>query len=411
MYVVGEMKGMNILMKILSGIKVIDLTEGVAGPYATSILGDMGANVIKIERPEGDWGRSAGKTRTTNPDLNSQFIAINRNKRDLGLNLKSSEGINILYRLLEDADVLVTNYRPGVMKRLNFSYEDCCEINQSITYCTISAFGQDTSFSKLPGSDTVLQSISGMMDLIGEPDRDPLRIAFPLIDMVAANNAVQAILLSLYAKKNGEKGSNIDISLINSALSLMSLPFSEYSIEKRLPQRHGNQNPNLAPAGSYRTSDGKYITIAVLRESHWKKFCIAIDYPNLENDDRYNTNTRRLENREKLNAFLEPIFLSKSSSEWYEKLREADVLIAPLNNFEDVMKDNELKSILSLIDIHLSKESLTVSGNPIMYNEEYFSLEIPPPRKGEHTTEVLLENGFSNAQIESYFKSGVVFGE
>ncbi|KAB2336214.1 CoA transferase [Cytobacillus depressus] len=397
-------------MKILSRIKVIDMTEGVAGPYASTILGDMGANVIKIERPDGDWGRSSGKKRGYDGDLNSQFIALNRNKRDLGLDLNKNEGHVILSRLLKNADVIISNYRPGVMKRFNLSYEDCRKISPNITYCTISGFGQKGEISHLPASDTVVQSISGMMDMIGDRDGQPLRISFPLIDMFAANNAVQAILLSLYSKKNEEKGAKIDISLMNTALAMMANPLSEYLIEGRLPQRHGNQNPSLSPAGSFQTADGKYITIAVLRESHWEKLCYAIDHSHLISDDYFNTNMKRLENREKLNQLLESVFKTKSSSEWIQKLQSADVLSAPLNNFEDIIKDHQFTSTMPLIEFNLPTETVRVIGNPISYNEKFFSADIHPPQKGEHTTEILSEEGYSSLQIKDLYNKGIVFG-
>ena len=191
--------------KILSGIRVVDMTEGVAGPYAATLLGDMGAEVIKVERREGDWQRSAGSGepgRLGNP----QYIALNRSKRDIGVDLNTTEGRGIVERLVSKADVVVSNYRAGVMAKLGFDYARCEALRPGIIYCTISGFGQEGTYARLHASDTILQAISGVMSVVGEPDGEPLRVGFPLIDMAAANHAVQSVLLALYGPPDRARG-------------------------------------------------------------------------------------------------------------------------------------------------------------------------------------------------------------
>lgn len=395
--------------KILRDVKVVDMTEGVAGPYAATLLGDMGAQVIKIERQDGDWQRSAGKGepgRFGNP----QFIALNRNKRDIGVDLGTAGGRSIVECLISKADVVVSNYRAGVMAKLGFDYARCKALKPDIIYCTISGFGQDGAYAQLPASDTILQAISGVMSVVGEPDGEPLRVGFPLIDMTAANSAVQSVLLALYGRLNGQGGANIDVSLMAAAASLMCGGFTEYLSSGRLPPRQGNQNSLLSPAGAFKVAVGRYITVAVLRDSHWQKFCTALGLEPLANDARFATNAARVAHRTELHAIIEPLFESKPSEHWLEKLRAADILCGPINTIADVLADPALKACLPLLDIGLPN-AVQALGTPIRYNGEFFSAERAAPAKGQHTREVLAEMGYRAEEIEGLLRDGSAFTE
>lgn len=392
---------------ILRDVKVVDMTEGVAGPYAATLLGDMGAQVIKIERQDGDWQRNAGKGepgRFGNP----QFIALNRNKRDIGIDLGSAGGRGIVERLVGKADVVISNYRAGVMAKLGFDYTHCKALNPDIIYCTISGFGQDGAYARLPASDTVLQAISGVMSVVGEPEGAPLRVGFPLIDMTAANSAVQSVLLALYGRLTGQGGANIDVSLMAAAASLMCGGFTEYLASGRVPPRQGNQNSLLAPAGAFKVTGGRYITIAVLRDSHWQKFCAALGLEQLANDARFATNAARVAHRAELHTLIIPLFESQPAEFWLEKLRAADILCGPINTVADVLADPALKACLPLIDIGLPNAAQAL-GSPIRYNGEFFSAERPAPAKGQHTSEVLAEIGYSTEEIKSFLRDGSAF--
>ena len=392
---------------ILRDVKVVDMTEGVAGPYAATLLGDMGAQVIKIERQDGDWQRNAGKGepgRFSNP----QFIALNRNKRDIGIDLGSAGGRGIVERLVGKADVVISNYRAGVMAKLGFDYAHCKALNPDIIYCTISGFGQDGAYARLPASDTVLQAISGVMSVVGEPEGAPLRVGFPLIDMTAANSAVQSVLLALYGRLTGQGGANIDVSLMAAAASLMCGGFTEYLASGRVPPRQGNQNSLLAPAGAFKVTGGRYITIAVLRDSHWQKFCAALGLEQLANDARFATNAARVAHRAELHTLIIPLFESQPAEFWLEKLRAADILCGPINTVADVLADPALKACLPLIDIGLPNAAQAL-GSPIRYNGEFFSAERPAPAKGQHTSEVLAEIGYSTEEIKSFLRDGSAF--
>jgi hypothetical protein len=394
---------------ILRDVKVVDMSEGVAGPYAATLLGDMGAQVIKIERQDGDWQRSAGKGepgRFGNP----QFIALNRNKRDIGIDLGSADGRRIVERLVSKADVVISNYRAGVMAKLGFNYARCKAFKPDIIYCTISGFGQDGDYAQLPASDTILQAISGVMSVVGEPDGAPLRVGFPLIDMTAANSAVQSVLLALYGRLTGQGGANIDVSLMAAAASLMCGGFTEYLASGRVPPRQGNQNSLLSPAGAFKVAGGRYITVAVLRDSHWQKFCAALGLEQLATDARFATNAARVAHRSELHTIIMPLLESQPAEFWLEKLRAADILCGPINTVADVLADPALKACLPLLDIGLPNAAQAL-GSPIRYNGEFFNAESPAPAKAQHTREVLAEIGYSEEEIEGFLRAGSAFTE
>ena len=392
---------------ILSDITVVDMTEGVAGPCAAMTLADMGANVIKVERPAGDWSRPNDHFHVDG-ETNAQFIALNRNKRDIGLDVASVQGKAILTRMVRDADVLISNYRPGVMAKLGFGHEDAQAINDGLIYCTISGFGQDGPYAAAPASDTIIQAMSGVMSLVGEPDGPPLRVGFPLIDMAAASAAVQGILLSLYGRQNGHGGAYLDISLMAAASAMMSGGFTRYLASGKVPNRQGNQNATLAPAGAFQGADGRYLTIAILRDSHWRKFCTAMGLENLMDDPRFQTNAVRVENRALLDEFITPLFASKPAATWLERLREADILCGPINDFADVAADANLTSGLPLVD-PLAPSVPQAVGVPIRRNGAYSTTQRPAPAKGEHTTEILGEFGFSEAEITAFLENAAAF--
>jgi crotonobetainyl-CoA:carnitine CoA-transferase CaiB-like acyl-CoA transferase len=393
---------------VLSKITVIDMTEGVAGPYAASMLGDMGANVIKVERSEGDWSRTAGKHAIG--DVGStQFIALNRNKRGVGLDLGTAEGRRIVERMVGKADVLLSNFRAGVMAKLGLGFARCRELRPDIVYCTISGFGQDGPYAQFPASDTVLQALSGVMNLVGEADGPPLRVGFPLIDIAAANHAVQAVLLALYSRLSGQgEAKQIDVSLMAAAMALMNVTFTDFLAAGRLPQRHGNQNAAHAPAGAFAVAGGRYITIAILRDSHWQKLCAALGLPALPADARFATNALRVEHRAALDDIIAPIFRAQPAEFWIEKLRAADIICGPVNTFADIIADSDLAAGLPLIDPKLAGVA-RVMGNPICIDGEYFTARLPPPARGQHTREVLAEFGFSADEIAGFVQSGSAF--
>ncbi|MEY4597204.1 MAG: hypothetical protein RLZZ445_1, partial [Pseudomonadota bacterium] len=248
------------------------------------------------------------------------------------------------------------------------------------------------------------------MSVVGEPDGEPLRVGFPLIDMTAANSAVQSVLLALYGRFTGQGGANIDVSLMAAAASLMCGGFTEFMASGRLPPRQGNQNSLLAPAGAFKVAGGRYISVAVLRDSHWQKFCAALGLEPLADDARFTTNAARVAHRAELDAIITPLFEARPSEYWLETLRAADILCGPINTVADVLADRALKACLPLIDIGLPNAAQTL-GTPIRYNGEFFSAERAAPAKGQHTREVLAEIGYSAEEIEGLLRAGSAFTE
>lgn len=395
--------------KVLAGIRVVDMTEGVAGPYASTLLGDMGADVVKVERREGDWQRSSGRGEPGRVG-NAQFIALNRNKRDIGVDLDTPGGRGIVERLVSKADVVVSNYRAGVMAKLGFGHARCEELRPGIIYCTISGFGQEGDYARLPASDTILQAMSGVMSVVGEPDGAPLRVGFPLIDMTAANQAVQGVLLALYGRLTGQGGANIDVSLMAAAASLMCGSFTENMATGLLPPRQGNQNSLLAPAGAFEVAGGRFITIAVLRDSHWRKFCAALALHGLADDERFATNAARVKNRDALDRIIVPQLRAGTSEDWLERLRAADILCGPINTVADVLADPALAACLPLIDTGLEQPARAM-GSPLHIDGGFFHARRPPPAKAEHTREVLADAGYSAPEIEALLVDGCAFEE
>ena len=392
---------------ILEKISVIDMTEGVAGPYAAMALADMGADVIKVERPAGDWSRPADHNEVDGQE-NGQFISLNRNKRNIGLNAGTVEGAKILSRMIRQADILISNYRPGVMAKLGFDYSNCQSINPNLIYCIISGFGLEGPYAQQPASDTIIQAMSGLMSLVGEPDGPPTRVGFPLIDMAAGNAAVQGILLALYNRLSGNGGANIEISLMAAALGMMTAGYTRFLASGVPPKRQGNSNMNLAPAGAYRAGDGRYISIAILRDSHWAKFCGVMGLEHLIDDPSYRTNANRVANRNKIDEIIEPMLASASAKEWIERLQAADILAGPINDFGDVASDTAITNWLPIVATMAPNAPLAM-GTPIKLNGAYAETRYPAPAKGANTEEILAKFGFSDEEIRNSLDSGAVF--
>lgn len=403
-------------MSMLKDIRVLDWSEGIAGPLACQMLGDLGADVIKVERPAGDWGRGMGPG---NKEGSTHFNALNRNKRNICLDVKKEEGLKIAKSLIKSADVLITNYRPGVMEKLGLSYENISQLNPNIIYGRVSGYGYDGPLAVRAGSDTILQAVSGIMHQVGESDGVPYRVGVQIVDHTAARDLVIGVMTGLVSSLRGKRlESPIDISLFATSAALQAQQWQEYFITNKIPRRSGNRNTVLAPAGLYETSDEKHITLAILREEHWDKFCTALGRPDLLKVEEFKTNVLRLENREQLENILVPLLKSKSQEYWIEYLNEYDVLVAPVNDIGSIHADKELMSGIPLIDIphnHFSSiygEASKISiGLPIKFGvNTNTQARYGPPAKGEHTVEVLSELNFSAHDILKWEENKVITG-
>ncbi len=382
----------------LTGLKVVDLSRILAGPFCTMALGDMGADVVKIESPgAGDDTRQWGPPFDNGES--AYFLAVNRNKRSLTLNLKHPDGLAILRRLVEGADVLVENFRPGTLARLGLTDEAVFAMNPRIVYCSVSGFGQTGPDSHRPGFDVVIQGESGLQSLTGFPDGPPTKVGVPMADLVASLMAAQGILLALVARGTTGKGQRVDCSMQDAVLALLSFQAGSYFMTGRTPSRKGNQHPTIAPYETYRTADG-YVNVAAGNDALYQKFCDAIGEPALAKDPRFAASAGRVENRPALNARLEPIIARASTAEWIARLERVGVPVGAIKDVGQVVNDPHVLAREMVVPVpHPKARTLKVMGIPIKLGGTPGAIRRPPPLLGQHTDEILAEIGFPSADI------------
>ena len=376
-------------MPPLTGLNVVDLTRVLAGPFCTMMLGDMGADVVKIEEPGlGDesrgWAPFIG-------EQSSYYLSVNRNKRSVVLDLKSAEGAEALAALIASADILVENFRPGSLSKLGFGYGDVAKSNPRLIYCSISGYGQNGPRAALPGYDVVLQGETGFMDATGAPDGEPMRAGVAITDYLAGLYAVQGILLALQDRHRSGLGQRVDIALFDSMLSVMRLPLGILLATGSAPRRVGNDHPSIAPYETLNTRTGQII-VAVGNPRLWKQFCEAIERPDLMTDLRFATNADRLAHRAALKAEIESEFDRFTLQELIDRLERHQVPCGRVRTIADAIAEPQVIARNMLVT--LNDETLgpvTNLGTPVKLSRTPAELSSPPPRLGEHTVDVLSE--------------------
>ncbi len=394
----------------LAGVKVLDLTRVVAGPFATMWLADYGADVIKIEAP-----RMPDETRNWVPPKlageSAFFLSFNRNKRALTLNLKTPEGKEIFWKLVAESDVLVENFRPGTMVDLGLDYAAVSARQPRLVYCSISGFGQDGPYWERPGYDLIVFAMSGIMSFTGDPAGEPVRVNLPMCDMSAALTATVAILATLRQRDQTGCGQRIDISMYDVMVSFLTHQAMNYLATGRDPQRAGSAHPNIAPYQAFRAGD-RHFVIAVGNDKLWAGFCNAIDKPEWRNDPRFATNEQRMANRPQLVAELQTIFQRAPAAHWVERLLTAGVPAAPIQSVAEVIDgDPHVKARNMVRSIKLRRETeqtVRLLANPAKLSDASLDVRLPPPRLGEHTAAILGELGYSSAEIERLKGNGIV---
>jgi len=396
--------------RILDGVRVLDLTNVLAGPFATLHLALLGAEVIKIERPgAGDLARKLG----TLPELNRQlmgtsFLAQNANKKSVTLNTKAEEGREIFLQLARDADILVENFRPGVMDRLGLGYEALRQINPGLIYCAISGFGQTGPDAHKPAYDQIIQGLSGEMSVNGDERLNPLRAGFPVCDTVGGLNAAFAIMAALYHRERSGEGQFIDVAMLDSIMPLMGWVAANLLIAGKPPVAMGNDNFTAAPSGVFRTADG-HINIAANKQEQWEAVCDALDLPALKSDPRFAERDTRKANRMELTPLLEEKLVLRSTDEWVELLNGRGVPSGAILSLEDALRQPQVRHRETLKDV-------TVDGIgtiPLFNLTAKFSatpgdITAPPPRISEHTEEVLAGIGITAEEVAILKEQGVV---
>lgn len=398
-------------MKPLENIRVLDLTNVLAGPFCCHQLAHMGAEVIKVEVPgHGDLARQLGADQELNEQyMGVSFLAQNSGKKSITINLKSDEGKDLLKRMVRDADVLVENFRPGVMDRLNLGYKTLLEENPSLVYCAISGFGQDGPLRDLPAYDQIIQGMSGVMSITGDKDSAPLRVGYPIADTMGGMTAAFAIASALVDRK-GNEGCFLDVSMLESVISTMGWVVSNYLVAGKSPQAMGNDNFTASPSGAFQTGDG-LINIAANKQEQFEWVCRVINRPELIEDPRFNKRQDRLENRQALKAYLEAAMSTHCAEYWRDKFNEAGVPAGCVVTIEQALAEEQIASrgmIATFDDVSGIDRDISLARPGVKLNGEPIATRTPPPALGEHTDMLLDEMGFSESEIENLKAKGVV---
>lgn len=393
----------------LAGIKVLDLSQGAAGPTCAMHLGDMGADVLKVEPPGGEWGRGLGPPFVKG--VAAAFLGMNRNKRSAVIDLKKTGGAEVVLRLAEHCDVALESFRPGVSDRLGIGFEAMSARNPRLIYAAISAFGQSGPWRDRPGVDGVAQAMGGIMSVTGTVDGPPVKVGVPAADMVGGVYASQGILAALFARERTGRGQRVDVSLLDSLLSFQVVPLSMYLASGQSPQRLGSAAPYAAPNEAFATRDG-YVMVAAYTEKRWPALCSALGRPELATDPRFDTNDKRVRRRAELRDVLEPLFARCTTAEWIGVLDDADVLCGPLLAYPELVAQDHIEQSGSLVTVeHPAIGEFRAPVLPGRFSDTSGDVTGPPPPvAGEHSAAILSECGFTDPEISELMDSGVVIG-
>ena len=371
----------------LEGIRVLDFTQMMAGPLCAMLLGDLGADVIKIEPPEGDAIRRTGDTFLGGET--ESFLSFNRNKRSVVIDLKAEAGQEAGRGLAAGADVVLENFRPGSAERLGVGYETLRALNPRLVYCSISGFGREGADRARPALDPVIQAMSGIMQLTGSDETGPLRTGFPFSDLVTPLFATIGVLAALRVRERTGRGQRVDLSMLDATIFGMMPREAYFFATGRTPSRLGNEHYQIAPWNTYETADGRYMIVVAHTEKFWHALLTALDAPELGADPRFLSNADRVRNRTALNARLAAAFRAVSLDEWTPRLTAAGVLFAPVRSLPEVFSDPRVRREMLVELDHPTAGRITVLANPLRFSETPATVRRCPPRLGEHTAEVL----------------------
>lgn len=394
---------------LLEGVRVLDLTRILAGPYCTMQLGDLGADVIKVEMPgRGDDTRSWGPPFTESGEA-AYFLSANRNKRSLTLNLKTPRGLEILRALIRQSDVLVENFRVGTLAGWGLDDDELQRLRPGLIYCTITGYGYDGPYRDRPGYDFMAQAMGGFMSVTGPIDGEPTRAGVAIADLAAGIFASTAILAALLARGRTGEGQRIDISLLDSMVALMSYVASNYLTSGQRPRRYGNAHPNIVPYQGFKARDG-YLAFAANNDAQWRRFCQAVDRPEWAEDGRFATNPGRIEHRDELTAALDQLFLERDVEGWLSLCEEIGIPAARVNSMDQVFADPHVQARQTVVEVpHPTSGTLRLVASPLRVTTSPPTVRLPPPTLGQHTEEVLSELlGYDPEAVEALREEGVV---
>ena len=401
----------------LKGIKILDLTRVLAGPYCTQLLGDLGAEIIKVERPgSGDDTRGFAPPflkdeNDEETDLSAYYCGANRNKKSITINLSEKDGQGLVKKMLKDCDILVENFKTGTLKKYGLSYDDLKEEFPRLIFCSITGFGQTGPYALRPGYDGLIQAMGGVMGLTGDPDGEPMKVGVPIGDLMAGMFASVGILAAVKHQVETGKGQFIDIGMLDTHVAWLANQGMNYLSTDKNPQRLGNQHPNIVPYQVMPTSDG-YIVLSIGNDPTFERFCKLANEENLLEDERFKTNASRVSNREYVTEVLNNVTKKRDSETWLKDLEKAKIGCGPINNLSEVFKDPHVLSREMIIEIKHSKtgkKPLKLIANPIKMTETPVSYRHPPPLLGEHTDEILTQHlKLSVEDIKNLKDKGIV---
>jgi len=392
-------------MSMLDGIRVLDLSRVIAGPYCAAFLADLGADVVKVERPP--LGDDLRVLRGKN-GMSASFAAINRNKRGIALDLQHPEGAKIAFELARGADVVVENFLPGVAARLGLGYETVSAVNPSVVYVSVTGFGQTGPHARRPGYNTIAQGMSGLMALTGHAGDPPTRVAGSTSDLAAAITAFGSVCAALVQRFRTGRGEHLDVSLLASSLSLLPDPTAIYFDTGHRPKREGNRNSAIAPGGAYKTQDG-YLNIVLMNEEQWKRFCVALGEPELATEPRFATNAERISRYDEFVAYVEARLAKEPTATWVERFEKAQIAAGPVYEFHEVFEDPQVKHLGLVVPMEQPGHgTVRALRFPTLLSGKPAPIRHPAPALGQHTAEVLRELGYSEEKITRLAETGAI---
>jgi formyl-CoA transferase len=390
----------------LADVSVLELSTMIAGPYAGQILGDLGADVVKLERPDG--GELARDLDPTVGGESFYYLTANRNKRSLALDVTAEDGREVFLDLAAEADVVLENFQPSFTERYGIDYDEVSDVNESIIYCSISAYGETGPARNEPGIDTTVQALSGAMSMTRDERSRPMRSGEPMNDVFAALYAVQSILLALYDRQRTDEGEHVDISLLDAGVAGLTTRATYSFVTGEPYPPFGARHNYLAPEGTYEVKDG-LVQLSVVSDRHWQRLCSVLDAPELASDERFETTNDRVEHRDTLESALRDHFEAWNVDSFVEACREAGIPAAPINDTRTVWDHSQVqhRALRQTMD-HPTAGSVETIGFPVKYDRLEPTISRHPPLLGEHSRAVLADLGYEESDISSLVDAGVV---
>jgi crotonobetainyl-CoA:carnitine CoA-transferase CaiB-like acyl-CoA transferase len=388
----------------LDGIRILDFTHVLSGPFGTSLLGDLGADIIKVEPPTGD------RVRRTGPPFqggeSAYFFCVNRNKKSISLDLKKPQAIDVVRRLVKDCDVFIENFRPGVMDRLGLGYDEIIKIKPDIIYSSMTAFGKNGPYKDKPGFELIIQALTGLVDVTTPPEGTPAKIQIQVVDLCTGMFLAFGTLAALYHKLATGQGQKVDTSLLESTLAMMANLAGIYFMTGKVPTGMASRNPQAFPSQAFKSKDGYFVMVG-----HWDRFCQALGKPEWIDDPDLGSNAYRVEHYDDMTALVESVTTTRTTAEWLKTLQEHQVAAGPINTVEDAFEDPGVQAtgIVKTME-HPQAGEIKLLDKPWHLSASAGGLRLPPPAFGQHTDEVLLAHGFSESEIALLKQREAVFG-